>query len=420
MPRGVEQVDVRRLPAALAAVALSVLATSASALDPIPGTPGPGYFATDNLELVTTIPLNTDSAGARIVGKTLYITDDRGLTTYDISQPTAPARLGFLPVPQEPYVPEEDVDTNGKTLLIGTLQSLHVIDVRDPKNPKEVGALAGADAHTVSCVLDCQYAWLNTGRIVDLRNPEGPVVVGDWTKGAPVKSSHDVTEVSPGIVMTSSNPMVLFDARRSPSKPKILATASPGDKRFMHGNLWPRATKDRWLLAGGETSGTCEGETDGAFMVFDTAGWQKSKKMRMVDDYTVTTGLPNEGKNVVDQFCAHWFSTHPTYRDGGVVAMGWYEHGTRLLDVSRKNGKITEVGWFLPLAGSTSAAYWVDKTTLYAVDYQRGIDILKWNGKASKTTRAHGAAQGLTMRTLLPRVAPATGVNTYLCPIPTA
>lgn len=410
---------MRRVPAALAALALCLLATSASALDPIPGTPGPGYFASDNLELVTTIPLNTDSAGARIVGKTLYITDDRGLTTYDISKPAAPARLGFLAMPQEPYVPEEDVDTNGKTLLIGSLRSLYVIDVRDPRNPREVGTLAGADAHTVTCVLDCSFAWLNTGSIVDLRNPEGPKVVGDWTKGGPVSTAHDVTEVAPGVVMTSSRPMVLLDARRTPTRPTVLATASPGDKRFMHGNLWPRRTTDRWLLAGGETSGTCNAETDGAFMVFDTAGWQKTKKMRMVDDYTVTTGLPPDGDHVVDQYCAHWFSTHPTYRDGGLVAMGWYEHGTRLLDVSRKTGTITEVGWFLPLAGSTSAAYWVDKTILYAIDYQRGIDVLRWNGKAATGTTAHGAAQGQRLRTVLPLVARAEPARpTYTCPLP--
>lgn len=411
---------MRRLPAALAAIALTLLATGASALDPIPGTPGPGYFATDNLELVATIPLNTDSAGARIVGRTLYITDDRGLTTYDISKPTAPAPLGFLPMPQTPYIPEEDVDTNGRTLLIGTLDSLHVIDVRDPRSPKEVATLAGADAHTVSCVLDCTYAWLNSGDIVDLRNPEGPEVVGDWTKGPPVKSSHDVTEVAPGLVVTSSNPMLLFDARRTPSRPRLLATASPGDSRFMHGNLWPRQAKDRWLLAGGETSGTCDGPRDGAFMVFDTAGWHRTRKMRMVDDYTVSAGVPTDGDNLVDQYCAHWFSTHPTYRDGGVVAMGWYEHGTRLLDVNRKSGKISEVGWFLPLAGSTSAAYWVDRSTVYAVDYQRGIDILRWNGKASSTTRAHGAARGQRLQPLEPRTTEPMGAATYVCPLPTA
>jgi hypothetical protein len=59
--------------------------------------------------------------------------------------------------------------------------------------------------------------------------------------------------------------------------------------------------------------------------------------------------------------------------------MAWYEHGTRFLDVDSK-GKIKEVGWFLPLGGSTSATYWINDEILYAVDYNRGIDILRYTG----------------------------------------
>ena len=49
------------------------------------------------------------------------------------------------------------------------------------------------------------------------------------------------------------------------------------------------------------------------------------------------------------------------------------------------DGKIKEAGWFIPFAGSTSAAYWVptdkEDKIVYAVDYTRGIDILRWTGK---------------------------------------
>jgi hypothetical protein len=31
-------------------------------------------------------------------------------------------------------------------------------------------------------------------------------------------------------------------------------------------------------------------------------------------------------------------------------------------------------------AGSTSAAYWLNRRVVYAVDYTRGIDILRYNG----------------------------------------
>jgi hypothetical protein len=37
--------------------------------------------------------------------------------------------------------------------------------------------------------------------------------------------------------------------------------------------------------------------------------------------------------------------------------------------------------WFVPFAGSTSAAYWVNRRIVYAVDYTRGIDILRFHRK---------------------------------------
>ena len=405
-----------RRSAGLLAVALLAAAALPGTAAQRPGAPGPGYFATDNVSYVGTIPLNTDSAGARIVGKTLYVTDDRGLTTYDISTPTRPVPLGFLPLPQTPYFPEEDVDTNGKTLLVSTLNDLYVIDVRDPKLPKVTTTVPGAEAHTVSCVLDCSYSYASHGPIVDLKHPEGAQIVGDWTIGMPARSAHDVTEVSPGIVLTSSNPMLLLDARRTPWKPTLLATASPGDPRFIHGNLWPRRGADRFVLAGGETRGSCD-ETAGGFMVFDTTDWKRTKKFRMTDDHHLTTGLPTDGNSPYDQWCAHWFSEHPRFRNGGLVAMGWYEHGTRFLNVTPQ-GKIEEVGYFLPLAGSTSAAYWVDDTVVYVVDYQRGIDILTFSGKPA--TKTVGVGTGDLRLRALPPPGPVEKPTSYVCPLPAA
>jgi hypothetical protein len=60
--------------------------------------------------------------------------------------------------------------------------------------------------------------------------------------------------------------------------------------------------------------------------------------------------------------------------------MANYEHGTRFLQVTRK-GKIKERDWFLPIGGATSASYWVSKRIVYSVDYQRGVDILRYTGK---------------------------------------
>jgi hypothetical protein len=61
------------------------------------------------------------------------------------------------------------------------------------------------------------------------------------------------------------------------------------------------------------------------------------------------------------------------------MALGYYEHGTHFLRVA-ENGQIRRVGYFLPNAGSTSAAYWITRNIVYAVDYTRGIDILRYKG----------------------------------------
>jgi hypothetical protein len=346
------------------------------------GEPGPGYFKTPNVEFVRNLPEETDTAGARIKGHYFYLTTSRGLSIYDISEPLDPQKVGSLPLPQEPQFSEEDPDTNGRLMLVGATGTLNVIDVRDKTAPKIIGTLDGADNHTITCILDCSYAYGSEGDIVDLRHPRHPKLVGDWTKGMPAHSSHDVTEIAPGRIVTSSQPILYLDARRHPAKPKVLAVGSNRDGRFIHGNVWPHRGSDRFLLVGGETQGPCDQAGSGAFMVWDASRWRETHTFRMVDEFRMHNGSPSEGDAPVNSFCAHWFSTNPTYDDGGLVAMGWYEHGTRFLTVSRR-GHIKEVGWFLPAGASTSAAYWITKRIVYTTDYQRGFDILRYTGPLS-------------------------------------
>jgi hypothetical protein len=60
------------------------------------------------------------------------------------------------------------------------------------------------------------------------------------------------------------------------------------------------------------------------------------------------------------------------------VTLAYYDNGTRFLNVSGK-GQIKEVGWFVPFGGVTSAPYWVTEEIVYAIDYTRGLDILRFN-----------------------------------------
>jgi hypothetical protein len=174
---------------------------------------------------------------------------------------------------------------------------------------------------------------------------------------------------------------MLLDARKDPVHPKVMALGPDTGERYIHGNLWPEQMKDRYLLVGGESGPpTCEGPATGSFMTWDTKGWQRNHTFKLKDEYRVKQGLPTDGNAPVNQWCAHWFDTHPNYSNGGLVAMAYYDHGTRFLQIT-PDGKIKEAGWFLPAAAQTSAAYWVTDRILYTVDYQRGFDILRWTGK---------------------------------------
>jgi hypothetical protein len=114
---------------------------------------------------------------------------------------------------------------------------------------------------------------------------------------------------------------------------------------------------------------------------------------------------------------SHWFD-----EQAGIVAVGWYEQGTRFLDTTDPS-RIRQVGYYLSANGSTWAAYWAPKdqsrTIVYAIDAYRGLDVLKIKngGRDSQTKRAPISQQwyagvGIDKYRLSQKFG-------YLCPIPT-
>lgn len=374
---------MKRLLSLLVTCALAALAvapaTTASA------GPTQGGFASENVEYAGFIPFEAGTAiGARVIGKHMFVTSWRSFSIYDVSDPLNPVRLSTTPFGFE--FENEDVDTNGKIMLFSesTPQNrLHVWDVEDKTNPVEVAVIPGAGNHTTSCILRCRYAYGSSGAVVDLRNPAKAKVIGDWAEGK-IVSAHDVTEVAPGIVLTSSRPIQLLDARKDPAHPKLLAL---GDDDAItggvHSNIWPRRGRDRFFLLSSESNftGRCSG-SNGAFMTWDATNYRKTHTFQMLDIYQLENGTWADGRpGATASGCsAHWFEAHPEFHNGGLVALGSYDHGTRFVDVSR-SGKISEKDYFLPYGGQTSAAYWLTDRIVYAVDVTRGVDILRYTGK---------------------------------------
>ena len=347
--------------------------------------PSAGGLSTDNVEWIRHIPLSTNGVGGRLIDGWFYANDQNKIMIFDVkSDPENPTLTGVLPMPQEWLLSREDIDGNGNILVVPNTVTgrLYVVDVEDKANPHIVAELPGAQSHTSSCVLNCKWVYNSSGGIVDLRDPSDPKLVKEkWGEGLPATGGHDVEEVAPGLVLTATQPIMLLDARKDPKNPKLLAVGGNDDGRFIHTARWPGG-KDRFLLMAGETNFKVQcNEASAAFMTWDASKWRKTKSFTMIDEYRMRNGTHLDGSPPANVSCStHWHEAHPSFKDGGLVAAAFFEHGARVIDVSSK-GKIKEIGWFLPHAGSTSAVYWITDRIAYTLDYNRGIDIIKFTGK---------------------------------------
>jgi hypothetical protein len=366
----------------------------------VPGNAGPsaGGVSSDNIEYVTSVPFEQSSTtGARVIGKNLYVTSWKSWSIYDISNPEDPQLLSTTPFVLDATAggdgarfENEDVATNGKILVFSEQlprSALYVYNVEDKTNPTLLSYTSGLGQHTMSCVLDCKWLYGSEGSIIDLHDPTKPKLMDTkWDDGHVVSGHHDVNEVAPGIVLTATDPMLVLDARKDPTHPKLLAMSQQMGE-FIHSVQWPNNAKDKFALSTGETwvggvDSRCDAQSAG-LTTWDASKWKKTHTLTKVDTIRPTNGTVTDGNPPINApfgCSSHWFQQHPQFDDGGLVAAGYYNHGTRLYRVA-STGKISEEGWFLPYAGGTSAAYWVTDRIIYAMDYQRGIYVLKYTGK---------------------------------------
>ena len=361
------------------------------------GTVTPGGFTSKDVEYLKYVPFEIGTAtGARIVGKHLYVTSWRSFSIYDISDPENPVLQSTTPFGFQ--FENEDVATNGKILLFSeelgvnsaTSTKLHVYDVRDKTSPKKLAVVPRAGDHTTECLFDCRWTYGSDGSIVDLADPANPKKSSvDWHKATGLTGgAHDVKEIKPGLVITSpiNKPFQVLDVS-DPLAPKVVATgAHPNTKWLFHSGDWPRAGEDKFILMQGERNARtrCD-ENTGPFMTYSAEDVSAGKVPKPIDTFRLGNGTYADGSPAINGLgcSAHWFDEHRTFKNGGLVTLGYYEHGARFLDVSKK-GEITEKGWFLPHGGSTSATYWASDRVVYAIDYTRGFEILKWKGELPK------------------------------------
>ena len=382
---------------------------------------GPGVTS-ENLTYLGTIPIDSPGVGARLVTvdgqKRFYVSGVPGLSIYDVTTPETPALLGHLPLPNwenEDVSVSADGDWTLITEYTGTFY-VHVIDTRNPRVPLLASSITlGSAGHTSECLDQaCDWVYGSEGQILDLRDKFHPVLLEQrWTDMLDLPDGHAINIDSAGLATIDTTPLTLADLR-NPMQPKVLAQAPAGEQEengtaYQHNTLRPQA--DRWrprstgalrkqkallpgelILGNGETNltGTCD-DGSGPFATWSARDWDRGAPLQVLDVFRPVNGDYTDGNPSVNALgCSgHWFTTRTIAADGDqLVTAGWYEHGTRLLRVDAQTGQISQVGFHQPIVGAASAAHWVDATHVYVVDYERGIDILRYDPSAPTPTQA--------------------------------
>ena len=406
----------RALFVAVLAVSLLTLPATASPTAPsaVEPTDPTGVIASDNVTLLGTIP-EPSVIGARFRDGIMYVSALSGLTTYDISDPVAPVRLGRLALP---HFENEDVDLGGDILLISNDAAestgiLYVIDISDPANPAILstfpmgGSALGGPGHTASCVDDCRFAWVTNGggiEVIDLRDPRAPKDLGTHKAATGGLVVHDVQLDGDGLYWVAG-----FDGTAAYRIPAgydganlgelVVTTNEQGRSRyaqtfgvddgstyndFIHHNSLRREGSDTVYITEEDYNRPgCRGA--GSFQRWrlpldSKTGQPTGEALTPIDQWS--TELAGEGPKASGMCSAHYFD-----EDKGLVAQGWYQQGVRLLDVKGKETR--QVGYYITPDVMAWAAYFppTDKTgeIVYAFNATRGIDILRVDrGKNTK------------------------------------
>lgn len=389
----------RTLLASVVALAASVV-PAAHAVPPI----ATGSFASDNIDLVATIP-DVQAIGAKIIDGYMYLTTTHGVRIYDVSR-GVPVLTGALALP---HFENESVDTNGEVLLVsadsfvlgGTgTNVLAVIDVSNKNAPLLAGLTLQEDGHTATCVADCAYAYTSGGEIFDIRDPLNITKVSQARYGYTHNWNVDAT----GIAWADG--YELFDTANP-----VAPAALPSSGGFgWHNSIRPNASNAQLgdadldagelVLSSGEEiydwnfpKGECTDQAGLETAWFRTVGGEHRVQRLDIWDVAMDGTELTEAKPTSAAFCSsHWIDYHE-----GLAVVGWYEQGTRILDVSNPSD-VRQVGYFMPATSQTWGAYFNEVadgpfgggTYVYTMDYERGIDVFKLDATAgvSPTVRA--------------------------------
>jgi len=393
-------------------ISLFALVAVVAVLNAMPAAGGgaalePPLAASSNVELVANIP--GSAAGMVFKDHYAYVSGWGGITVLDIAQADSPQLVGALALP---HFENEDVDLCGNTLIVvndratrdlGAL--LYVVSVANPTTPTVSAILplgltgsGRGSGHIANFVkTDCSQLWIDGGdlvEVVDLTVPTAPKSLGKFESAASLsdafKVTHDTELDSTGTLWSvGGGGAAGYRLTSNPLAPQLLGTTgtagrnpSPYNDFILH-NSQRRGktlliTEEDYIDTDEVPPGGCRGQ--GKFETWDLSRLTKGTITPLDTWETELNGMFTSGavdsKAPVTVNCSsHWFDAKD-----GVAAVGWYEQGVRFLDY-RTPTDIAQVGYYIPVNGSTWAAYWSptdpNGEIVYTADAYRGVDVLR-------------------------------------------
>ena len=361
-----------------------------------------------------------DGVGATIVGDNMYVTSTHALTIFDIkTNPAEPKMLGVVHARRrvrERGGPDQREDPRhlvrhllrrrrpGRPRRTPAARCLTLYDVTDPENVKLLTSIPDAGDHTSACLLDCTWILglrgLGHRRCATRRTARSSAATG-WTSIAEqgweqTKSCHHVREIQPGILLGSCQPLILMSVR---ARGRRLAEQA-GRARHRH-QRGPPLHPLQPLAARTARTSSCSSAArptpqpqcaDTVVGLHDLGRHEGHQRLggflKGVDVLAARRGAAGQ-RHIPDGHSAynvlgcsvHWFEEHPTFNNGGLVALAEYENGTRFLQISR--GQDRRAGLLpaprrLDLGAALEPVRPEDRLR---VDYTRGVDVLRWKGE---------------------------------------
>lgn len=387
----------------LAALAIAALLAP---LGQATAAPTVGAFASPNIEHVLNIPFE-GAIGAKLIGDYMYVTGVPGLTIYDVSD-GLPVPVGALALP---HFENEQVDGNGEIVVISAdsfvmgsfMTVVAIIDVTNPNVPVLASVTRTGDGHTATCLQNCDFLWNSGGDVWDIRNPAAPKKLGVMNRDNIGHGYvHNWNVDAAGFAWAEGDSV--FDVRNYEPTADLNPVKLGASNYFgWHGSMRPYAAdvtpenfadgeidRGEVVYGSGEDlydynypGGNCAGEE-----AVHTNWFRKTNAgyaLEYLDRWSVgTDGTLPDQKPFAATFCsAHWIDVHEN-----LLAVGWYEQGTRILDVSDPRN-LRQVGYYMPVETQTWGSYFkqtADGLYLYSIDLVRGIDVLKFTGSSASPT----------------------------------